>query len=172
MSDPAQKKSSGSAMLSAVGWSRYITILAVFGTFVGAIFLLIAGTLDLLSAIFSAFASIGEAHMSGHLKIELVETVDTFLVAIVLIVIALGLYQLFVSPIDGLPPWLRAHGVGDLEKRLAGMVITVLAVIFLIQAVQWDSGIDILWIGLSIGAVIVAVAYFLRIEETEPDHEE
>jgi len=172
MSEPNAKRSKGSTMMRAVGWSRYITVLAVFGTFIGALFLLIAGTLDLLSAIATAFATIGEPHVSGHLKIELVETVDTFLVAIVLIVIALGLYQLFVSPIDELPPWLRAHSVGDLEKRLSGMVVTVLAVIFLIQAVQWDSGIDILWIGLSVGAVIVAVAYFLRVEETEPDHEE
>ncbi len=165
MSEPTSNEPKGSTILRVIGWSRYITILAVFGTFVGSLFLLIVGTLDLITAIVAAFASIGESHVSGHLRIELVETVDTFLVAIVLIVIALGLYQLFVGPIDGLPAWLRARHVGDLEKRLSGMVVTVLAVIFMIQAVQWDSGIDILWIGLAIGAVIVAVAYFLRHEE-------
>lgn len=172
MAEPIPKKSKGNTMLRAVGWSRYITVLAVFGTFIGALFLLIVGTFDLVSAIATAFVTIGEPQVSGHLKIELVETVDTFLVAIVLIVIALGLYQLFVSPIDGLPPWLRAHSVGDLEKRLAGMVITVLSVIFLIQAVQWDSGIDILWIGLAVGVVIAAIAFFLRQEEELSDHEE
>lgn len=172
MSEVNPQKAKGRTMMRAVGWSRYVTVLAVVGTFIGALFLLIIGTLDLLSAIFTAFTSIGGPQVSGHLKIELVETVDTFLVAIVLIVIALGLYQLFVSPIDGLPPWLIARSVGELEKRLAGMVITVLSVIFLIQAVQWESGIDILWIGLSVGAVIVAVAHFLRHEEAIPGHDE
>ena len=172
MSEPIPQKAKGSTMMRAVGWSRYFTVLAVFGTFIGALCLLIIGTFDLLTAIAAALTRIGEPHVSGHLKIELVETVDTFLVAIVLIVIALGLYQLFVSPIEGLPPWLIARSVGDLEKRLAGMVITVLAVIFLIQAVQWESGIDILWIGLAVAAVIVAVAFFLRHEEAAPDHDE
>lgn len=172
MDEPPRTEDSGRTIMRVVGWGRYITVLAIFGTFVGAILLLIVGTIDLFAAVVTAFTSIGEAHVSDHLKIELVETVDTFLVAIVLIVIALGLYQLFVSPISGLPPWLRANGVGDLEKRLAGMVITVLAVIFLIQAVQWDAGIDILWIGLGVGVVILAIAYFLRIEDEDPHHEE
>ncbi len=172
MDEQPRTEGSGRTIMRVVGWGRYITVLAVFGTFVGAILLLIVGTIDLLTAVVTAFASIGGSHVSDHLKIELVETVDTFLVAIVLIVIALGLYQLFVSPISGLPPWLRANGVGDLEKRLAGMVITVLAVIFLIQAVQWDAGIDILWIGLGVGAVILAIAYFLRIEDEDSPHEE
>ena len=47
----------------------------------------------------------------------------------------------------------------------------VLSVIFLTQAVQWQSGQDILWYGLAIGAVIAGVSFFLY-QETQRHKQE
>ena len=49
----------------------------------------------------------------------------------------------------------------DLEKRLAGMIVVVIAVIFLTQVLQWAGDINILWIGLAIAGVILAISVFL-----------
>ncbi|HQY94302.1 YqhA family protein [Caldilinea sp.] len=158
-----------SPVLRMIGWTRYIALIAVFGTFLGSALLLVIGSVELFSAIFAAIEALGEPHLSEAFKIALIESVDTFLVAVVLLIIALGLYQLFVGPIDRLPPWLEAHSVNDLEKRLTGMVVTVLSVIFLTQVVQWQSGLDILWIGLAIGVVVLAISVFLY-QESRHDH--
>lgn len=141
--------------------SRYMVMLAVIGTFVGSAVLLLVGISEVVYAIVYAVQSFGDVH-SGELKAAMIESVDTFLVATVLFLIALGLYQLFVNSSIALPAWLQTQSVEDLEHRLAGLVIVVLAVIFLTQAFQWEGGIGILWFGLSAGVVILAVASFLQ----------
>jgi uncharacterized membrane protein YqhA len=66
----------------------------------------------------------------------------------VLFVIAVGLYQLFfTSMMMPLPRWLLVHDVGDLERKLIGLVITVLSVVFLGQIVTWDGQRDLLGSG-------------------------
>jgi uncharacterized membrane protein YqhA len=54
-------------------------------------------------------------------------------------VIALGLYGLFVSDDIPMTPWLRVRTLGDLEELPAGVVIVVVAVIFLGFALTWDG---------------------------------
>ena len=51
--------------------------------------------------------------------------------------------------------------VDALELRLAGMVGTILSVIFLTAALEWEGKGDMLGLGLAIASVIAAVALFL-----------
>jgi uncharacterized membrane protein YqhA len=53
------------------------------------------------------------------------------------------------------------------EKLLAGEVV-VLAVFFLSQLVSWNSGIDLLYLGLGIAAIIAAMKYSLSGKEKAP----
>ena len=150
--------------------SRYIMVLAVVGGFIGASLLLLVTTWELLVEIWDAVFTHGSLR-SATLKLVLIESMDTYLVATVLFLIALGLYQLFIDSTLPLPEWLQTRSVDDLEKRLSGMVVTVLSVIFLTQAVQWLGGQDILWYGLAVGAVIVGVSFFLYQEAQHHKHE-
>ena len=79
-----------------------------------------------------------------------------------LFVIAFGLYQLFVDATlrSRLPPWLRITAIGNLEVRLAGMVITVLSIIALTQALETHGGSGT-GTGFEIAAVIAAISLFL-----------
>jgi uncharacterized membrane protein YqhA len=140
--------------------SRFIMVLAVVGGFLGALLLLVVVTFELVSEVWEALFIHGELG-SGELKVVLIDSMDTYLVATVLFLISMGLYQLFIDSEIPLPVWLQTRSVDDLEKRLAGMVITVLSVIFLTEAVQWKGGQDILWYGLAIGAVILGISAFL-----------
>jgi uncharacterized membrane protein YqhA len=146
----------------ALGATRYVMALAVFAIFVGSVALLISATFEMFGAVWHEITHFGEDpdHYS-QLRVHLIEALDTILVSTVLYVIAVGLYQLFVNRALKLPKWLQTDGVGDLEKRLAGMVVTVLAVMFVTQVLQWHEGRDLLGLGLAIAAVIAAISMFL-----------
>jgi uncharacterized membrane protein YqhA len=166
----AAKTEQPGPIIRMIGWSRYVVVIAVIGTFIGSVVLLLVGSFELFSALAETVATFGSGHQSGELKVALIESVESFLVAVTLLIITLGLYQLFVGSVGNLPVWLITRSVNDLEKRLVGMVISVLAVVFMIQAVQWQHGLDILWFGLAIGAVVLAISVFL-LQESSSHHE-
>jgi uncharacterized membrane protein YqhA len=143
--------------------------LAVAGIFVGSTVLLFSATVDIAISIWETFAS-AEGHESGFLRLAMIEAVDTILVSTVLYVIAIGLFQLFVSDRIRLPGWLHTDDVGDLEQRLAGMVVTVVSVIFLTKALEYQDNLALLNSGLGIAAVIVAISLFLYVEGRHKVH--
>ena len=156
--DPQPKRHRN--LLDAVGLSRFIMILAVISILLGSAMLLLIGTYEIFAAIWHAFTDPG-VEAINILRRHLIETVDTFLIAVVMYVIAIGLYQLFVNHDVTLPPWLRMRGVGDLEKRLLGMTVPVLAVVFVTHAIEPTPSEQLLPLGLAIGAVIAAIALFM-----------
>ena len=153
--DPAPSRSN--LLLRFFGNFRYIMVLAVVGTCVGSAVLLVIGTLEIFAAIWNAIVGV----YSGELKVALIDSVDTFMVATVLLVIAFGLYQLFVNPTVDLPLVLQTKSFAELEQRLASMVIVVLGVIFLTEAFQWHGDANFLGFGLAIGVVILGISAFL-----------
>ena len=76
-------------------------------------------------------------------------------------IIALGLYELFVDDQLPLPQWLEIHDLDDLKNKLTGVVILVMAVLFLGQVVTWDGERDLLRYGGGIALMIAALTYFL-----------
>lgn len=158
--DPNNPSKRRSSLLDFVGLTRFVMVLAVLSIFVGSATLLLIGTFETFSAIWHALGGHGEG-VASTLRSHLIESVDTFLVAVVLYVIAIGLYQLFVNPNVMLPHWLRMREVGDLEKRLVGMSVSVTAVVFVTHAIQPTSADELLPLGLAIAAVIAAIALFL-----------
>ncbi len=90
-----------------------------------------------------------------------IELVDLFLVGTTLYIIALGLYELFFDQYLPSPPWLTIRDLDDLKAKVLGVVIVILAVLFLGQALTWDGERDLLRFGGAIALVIVALAYFL-----------
>jgi uncharacterized membrane protein YqhA len=102
------------------------------------------------------------------LRLTVIEVVDLFLIGTVLFVIAVGLYQLFFTSMMPLPRWLLVQDVGDLERKLIGLVITVLSVVFLGQIVTWNGQRDLLGFGVGISAVIAALIFFLGHERRTP----
>ena len=59
--------------------------------------------------------------------VKLFETVDVILIATVLLVIGLGLWELFVSDLD-LPPALTTTSFDDLKAKIATTLVLVLVV--------------------------------------------
>jgi uncharacterized membrane protein YqhA len=153
-------------MLSSfIGGSRYLIIIAVVATFVAATLLLIYGGAQTVQVVADTLASGGVSSKGAKgLTLTIIELVDLFLLATALYVTAVGLYELFIAEIKGLPAWLEINSLDDLKDKLIKVVIVVLAVLFLGQVITWDGQRDLLGYGAAIGLVIAALSYFLSLK--------
>jgi uncharacterized membrane protein YqhA len=142
--------------------SRYIMLIPVIGTFVGSLALMVYEGLVLIDAIVRV---IREGTVSPEatksFAVGLVETVDVFLIAIALYIVSVGLYALFIDDTLPLPRWLGVHDLEDLKGNLISVVIAVLAVLFLREAVLWETGRDLPAFGTALALVIAALTLFL-----------
>ena len=142
--------------------SRLGVILAVAGSFVAASALLVYGAVKTAYFVIETVAALDPgAEEAGKLSLTAIKTVDIFLVATVLYIIALGLYELFIDDHLPLPGWLEIHDLDGLKEKLVSVVVVVLSVLFLEQAVGWDGQRDLLGFGVAIALVIAALTYFL-----------
>ena len=160
MTNSSEQQEKPNLIARMAGWTRFAIVLAVLGIFIGSLTLLISSTMEMILAIWDVLTGASNTG-AGSLRVILIEVVDSVLVAIVLYVIAIGLYQLFINPQVVLPAWLQTRNLNDLDHRLAGMSITVLGVIFVTVALESHGTKDILGFGLAIAAVIAAISFFL-----------
>lgn len=151
-----------SRFLRALSTSRYLIFLAVIAILVAATSLLIYGVWETVGIV----RSIVDPSMTGPkgskgLVLAFIEVTDLFLLATVLYVIAIGLFELFVDDRLELPNWLEIRNLDDLKQKLIGVMIVVMGVVFLGQVVTWDGQRDLLGYGVGIAVVIAALTYFL-----------
>lgn len=142
--------------------SRYLVIAAVVGSLMASLALFAYGLAETALVIVQAIAK-AEVSSKGAkaLALEFIEIVDLFLLGTVLLMISLGLYELFINSDLKLPEWLQIRTFDDLKLKLVGVVIVVLAVLFLGHVVAWNGERDLLRLGVGIAAVIAALTYFL-----------
>src|SRR5689334_15708447 len=132
--------------------SRFFIIVAVIGSFVAsATALVYGGVTTALIVLRTARERDFSDDGAKLLSVELVTMIDLFLLGTVLYIFSVGLYELFIDQGLPMPAWLRITTLDDLKERLLGVVAVLLAVTFLGSAVTWKGGMDILWLGLSIG---------------------
>lgn len=90
-----------------------------------------------------------------------IEIVDLFLLATVIQVVSLGLYQLYFGGDLSLPNWLKIDSLDDLKSKLVAVVVTMLGVFFLGQVLVWDGEEGIVWLGGGVAVVVAALTWFL-----------
>jgi len=143
---------------SLPAYSRFIVTVPVIGLFVGAVTLTAMAAVEVVSAV---------THIAGgdldkkRAMLEFIEIADVFLLATVLYVIALGLYELFVDQNIALPSWLEIRTIEDLKTKLVGVVVVVMGVSFLGMVLTGGAAQELMQRGAGIGAVILALGYFL-----------
>ncbi|MEL7107361.1 MAG: YqhA family protein [Pseudomonadota bacterium] len=147
----------------ALAATRYLMIVPVIGSFLGATALLVYGGMETVQLLSNTIAE-GEVSRKGAkaLAIEFIEIIDLFLLGTVFYIIALGLYELFIEPNIGLPDWLEIRTLDDLKNKLVKVVIVVLGVLFLGHVVAWDGATDVVYLGGGIALVVAALTWFLK----------
>ncbi len=81
------------------------------------------------------------------------------MIATALFLVAVGLYELFISKID-FPVGVTVASLDDLKDKLLGVIVVALAVTFLAQITTWDGKTDLLSYGVSIALVVLALGAF------------
>ena len=157
--------------LRLLGGTRLLVLVAVFGLFLAAATLLVYGNLLALKTVWDT-VNTRDLNIEGldHLIVLLVELTDAFLLGCVLIIVALGLYQLFINADMPLPPWLRVTTLDALKAKLMGAVVMLLGVSFVGVVVE-SEGTDLLRLGLSIAVVIAALSLFLKVTHVKDSDE-
>ncbi len=142
--------------------SRYLILLAVIGTLIGMIALMIFGLWEIYNILALTVSNHDQKDIGKKLTFAFIEVIDTFLIATVCYITALGLYELFIDDALELPAWLNISSLDDLKNKLTSVIVVVLGVVFLGKIVSWDGSSNILDIGASIALVIAALTWFLR----------
>jgi uncharacterized membrane protein YqhA len=144
--------------------TRYLISIAVLGSLAAATTLLFYGALEIGILVSKAFGEEVSSKGAKALALGFIEVIDLFLLATVLYITALGLYELFIDDTLKLPAWLEVHNLDDLKGKLTSVVIVVMGVIFLGQVVTWDGERNLLPFGAAIALVIAALTAFLTLK--------
>ena len=145
-----------------IGLIRYIIIVAVLATLIAATALILFGTVETYVVIRDVFSK-GEftSKVAKTLLLSFIEITDIFLLATVLYIVALGLYELFIDHQVPVPGWLEIRTLDDLKDKLIGVVIVVIGVGFLGQFTTWNGETNLLVSGGGAALVIAALTFFL-----------
>lgn len=140
-------------------WTRFVAMIPVVGLFIGAVTLVVMAAVEMYRVIGHAVAGELEKKVA---VLDFIELADVFLLAVVLYIMALGLFELFIDDRLPLPHWLEFHSLDDLKEKLIGVVVVVLAVSFLGKVIESGSAEELMQLGIGVAAVIVALSYFLK----------
>jgi len=137
--------------------TRYVVALPAIGAIIGAMVLMVIGLVDIVRSVLQLFTPQVEMKES---VISVLAAVDTLLLATVLLVIGYGLYELFVDDSLDLPAWLEIKTLDDLKGKLIGVVVAIIAVIFLGFLADAKDAASVMPVGIGAGAILVGLAAF------------
>ena len=140
---------------------KLLTLIAVTG--------IIILSMIIYALFFYQIFSLGQLFLDGSLKTEAVilkalKAIDVVLLGVIFFIIGLGLYELFIRPIDHLPEWFEIKNIDHLKAMLIKVIIVVMGVSFTGRIITWDGYTDLLGYGIGTGVVILALSYFLKIK--------
>ena len=139
--------------------SKYLVLIAVASSLLASAIAFVLGLVKTLSVIINLVMSYGKA---PFVAIELIELMDIFLIATVLFIFTLGMYELFIGSVN-LPEWLIIRNLHDLKVKLSSVIILVMSITFLKHLVEWVDPQGTFYFGLAIAVVtlsLIAFGYF------------
>jgi uncharacterized membrane protein YqhA len=156
----------------ALWMSRLAVLVAVVASVLLAFVMLVVATVDALRVLPKVVSYLtggaGEALYKLRLDIvgDVIEVVDGYLLGAILLIFAMGLYELFISKIDLIESsdvagrLLLIRSMDDLKSRLASVMLLILIVKFFQQALKltYSSPLELLQLGL--GVLLVGLALY------------
>ncbi len=154
---------------------RYLSLIAVVFSLLGSALMFLGGAAKSIKAVRIFF--LGETLSSdppppAHLDsgdqalVAVLQSMDAFLIALVLLIFSFGVYKLFIAEIKtpkNLPgaPWAQITSIEGLKKVLVEVILVILAVLFLWEVVYLEA--DASWTVLVLPLSIVLIAAALKL---------
>jgi uncharacterized membrane protein YqhA len=162
--------------------SRFVVLAAVVGSLIAGFAIFYIATVDVVYLVLHVLnyadpemTSAARKALHDDTVTHIVEVVDGYLLATVMLIFSLGLYELFISDIN------QAHGskssskllvianLDDLKSRLGKVILMILIVTLFEEALNMtlSTPIDLLYLGASIA--LVALALYLTHASDHPE---
>ncbi len=132
-------------------------IVPALAAMLGALLLLAQGSIDIVLAVYRTV--IDRTPLKDSI-VEVLTAVDAILLGTVLLVIGYGLYELFVDSGIKVPVWLQVRDLEDLKSKLIGVVVAIIAVVYVGVLVNAEKASDVLSFGVGSGALVLGLAAF------------
>lgn len=144
-------------MRKILGLTRYAVIVPSIAAIIGALLLMAQGSIEIVLVIIDAV--LYDAYLKDTI-VDVLTAVDAILLGTVLLVIGYGLYELFVDTRLEVPTWLQVRDLDDLKSKLIGVVVAIIAVVFVGVFVDTNRASDVVSYGLGAGALVAGLALF------------
>jgi uncharacterized membrane protein YqhA len=144
-------------MKRVMGLTRYAVFVPAIASIIGALLLMAQGSWAMLMAVID---SVSNGYGLKETIVEVLTAVDAILLGTVLLVIGYGLYELFIDADLDVPQWLRVYDLDDLKSKLIGVVVAIVAVVFVGVFVDSNRASDVISYGVGAGALVVGLAIF------------
>ena len=144
-------------MRQILGLTRYAVIVPAIASIIGALLLMAQGSIEMIIVVYESVAA--HAYLKDTI-VAVLTAVDAILLGTVLLVIGYGLYELFVDPELKVPDWLQVRDLDDLKSKLIGVVVAIIAVVFVGVFVDANRADEVLSYGLGAGALVAGLAVF------------
>jgi uncharacterized membrane protein YqhA len=143
-----------------IGRSRLIVVVAVVAVLLCAFSLFLLGAWLALSTIWNAWIGVVSGDLgTTELIIRFLEIVTVMLKAVFFYLIGVGLYSLFISPLN-VTVALGVETLNDLETKVISIIIVIMAVNFLERFIQNEVPLDVLMSAGALGIVVAALVLF------------
>ena len=145
--------------------SRYIVIMAVVFSAISAISLFVIGSYEITQTLLNDNPWASSDHHS-HAKIlsTIIGGVDLYLIGVVLLIFAFGIYELFVSKIDIARKntdvtILEVENIDELKNKIIKVIIMVLIVSFFerVLNMSYETPLEMMYFAISIFALAFGV---------------
>ncbi len=151
--------SPGNLIKKSVEKSKGLILIAVASSLMASAAAFLWGMIKTFAVIINFVLSYGQDPLG---VIALLELMDIFLIATVLFIFAMGMYELFIESIS-LPEWLIIRNLHDLKVKLSSVIVLVMGIIFLEHLVEWKDPAGTLFFGIAVtfvSASLIAFSYF------------
>ena len=150
--------------------ARYLALIVVVFSLLEALMMFLIGTLKSIKA-FQAFflgkpvIQDAPAHLdlTDQAMVSVLQSMDAFLIGLVLLIFAFGVYNLFIAEIK--PPhtlagaqWTQISSLESLKQVLVEVIIVILAVFFLWELLLLEEAATWEVLVVPIGIVLLAAA--------------
>jgi len=136
--------------------SRYLVLLIVISSFVATVAATVWGVYETVQVLVVLFTKYKDASSAVGYFVQLM---DIFLMAAVLYIFTVAMYELFVDELD-LPKWLLIQNFDQLKTILSNLVVLILAVSFLKYFLERNEPLSTLLYGLAVAVVAYALILY------------
>jgi uncharacterized membrane protein YqhA len=152
-------------MRKILGLTRYAVIVPAVAAIIGALLLMAQGSIEMVMVVIDSVMS--EKYLKDTI-VDVLTAVDAILLGTVLLVIGYGLYELFIDTEIDVPAWLQVRDLDDLKSKLIGVVVAIIAVVFVGVFVDSNRADEVVAYGVGAGALVAGLALF-ALATNKPD---